>query len=265
MKKFLVVFVTLLLCGSIISCKEEKISGELSGLLGSESAAVTEGWSVTTKMTCKVHHFDYHVLPYDLVMHVGIDEVNAWMAECEKSSDADAECPFAPCNIKSFIEKFHISPETFVLKADLVHFATYDAARLYAQSAEEAEEYFSHVATLRDESIKAQHFGFLENYFIGEHTDVVMKLITIDESGERSPSPSMAEMVQAVGLSRSEFEKLIGDIDKKTLDVCGKLLRYDYDLGVIYNEDGSYKELPNFEGLTRAESIQKYDNLFCRR
>jgi len=276
MKKIIIITLALLLCVSFSACmgSSDRI-GESSSVAENadgtsvetvaETSTETENWSLAMKRACDVHHYDYHMFPYDLVMCVGMDEVNAWLAECEKNADADAVCIYAECNIKTFIEKFDISREVFELNGDLVHFAAYDTELLYTGSDEEIEQYFSQVSTLRDESIKAQSYAFLENWFVNKYTSVVMSMLELDEDGVRSPEPSVPELVQAAGLSRSELESVIADMDAKTLQVCGKALRYDYDLDVIFEADGSYKKLPEFEGLTRVETVQKYERLFCRR
>ena len=151
------------------------------------------------------------------------------------------------------------------MKADLAHFAVYDCEMLYTKSAEEIETYFCDVDRLRDESIKAQSYAILYNYFVSDYTSTVFGMAVPDSTGESTKNPSLPQVVIAVGMSREELEEVIAEADEKTLKMCGKALSYDYDLDMIYNADGSFKELPALDGLEEYEKVLKYGSLFCRR
>ena len=231
-----------------------------------ETNASTEMWSIGTEKKCNIHHMDYHIIPFELVMYAGEDAANEWAKECQRTSaEADSKCPYSTYNIKAFIEKFNIPREVFAAKADLAHYAVFDCEMLYTDTAENIEKYFTDRAALADESIKVQNFAFLERYFISEYTNTVMDMIIPDSTGSHGTSPSVPQIVQAVGMSRQQLEEVIAQMNDRTVEVCGKLMVYDYDLDLIYNEDVSFKELPVFEGLTEYESVQKYDSLFCQR
>ena len=274
MKKILAFLLILSACASLISCSAENGSSEAgeTTVSVSETAGETDEsgepaeWTAGYKMTCSVHHFDYHMLPYELILHAGLDEVNAWLQECKISSaNADSECPYSTCNVKSFIDHFNISRETFAVKGDLAYFAVYDCEMLYTESAEAIEAYFSDVETLQDESIKAQSYAFLFNRFVNDYTGTVFGMAVPDSTGENTKSPSLPQVVIAVEMPREKLEELIEETDAKTLEVCGKALRYDYDLDLIYNADGSFKELPELDGLEEYEKVMKYNSLFCKR
>lgn len=275
MKKIIAFFLALAAAASLAACNAPAGADPTEGSV-TESASATEGtadtnkpgedWTVSSRITCSVHHFDYHMLPYELIMHVGEDDVNAWMQECKVTSEnADPDCPYSTYNIKSFIDNFNIPRETFAVKADLAHFAAYDCELLYTASAEEIESYFSNLEKLRDENIKAQSYSFLFNRFLNDYTGTVFDLAVPDSTGKRETSPSVPQVIVAVGMSKDKLEAILKEIDAKTLEICGKALSYDYDLDMLYNADGSLKELPALEGLEDYEKVLKYNSLFCQR
>ncbi len=269
MKKLLILLLILaLIPTSLFSCKKDTETGDTTE---SESAAETEEgiWAVGKAVSCGAHHRDYHLIPYNLVVFVGSDKSNEWAEEVRKnevtelSDEAICGCP--DFNIKAYIDEFDVSKEDFIKYADVVYLATYDTDVLYGKTPAEVAEYYIYSEELIDMTIKSQHFQFIERHFQYEYSSEMYDLIVYDEEEGRGLSPSVPQAVQALGISKEGFESILAECTSKNEEVYGRSYNYDYDLSLIFNEDGSYATLPVYEGLSELETITKLNRVFCGR
>lgn len=241
------------------SCSSQSTPADTSDTQTLENTAVV-------RETCTVHHGDYHSIPVELAMYVGEDEVNEWITarDPEQTDDGDG-CPCTQRNIKAFIDEFDIPREVFAVKADLAHYPTYDCDMLYGESADSIEEYYRNRDALTHESVKTQHLAFLEHLIASDRADEVTSLIVTDSTGAHGSTPSVPQLASALNISREELEKYISEADAMTEEACGELLRFDYDLDMIYNADGTLRELPETDGLSEHDRLLELNRRFCQR
>ena len=271
MKKLLILLLALILCSSVlVSCgkdDEQKTDSDTD----TEAAAETEAevWAVGKELACEVHHKDYHYIPYNLVLFIGSDKSNEWAEEVranevtELTDEVKCGCP--DFNIKAYIEHFNVSREDFVKYGDMVYLATYDTDVLYGQTPEQIAEYYVYSDELINMTIKSQHFQFIERHLQYEYTSEMYDLIIYDEEAGRGLSPSIPQAIQALGITKEEFDAILAECTSENERVYGRSYNYDYDISLIFNEDGSYATLPVYEGLTELETVMKLNRVFCGR
>lgn len=270
MKKLLILLLILALVPmSLFSCKKNE--GDTTETETDTSAETEdEVWAVGKEVSCTAHHRDYHLIPYDLAVFVGPDKANAWAEEVRKNEitvedGEENKCGCPDFNIKAYIDEFKISKEDFIANADMVYLGTYDTDVLYGKTPEEVAEYYIYSEELIDMTIKSQHFLFIEKYFQYEYPSEMYDLIVYDEEVGRGLSPSVPQTVQALGISKEGFESILEDCTKENERVYGRSFNFDYDISLIFNEDGSYATLPTYEGLSALETIMKLNRVFCGR
>ena len=66
-------------------------------------------------------------------------------------------------------------------------------------------------------------------------------------------------------LSKEGFESILAECTEQNEKVYGRSYNFDYDLSLIFNEDGSYATLPEYEDLSELETIMKLNRVFCGR
>lgn len=264
MKKIFLLFILMLAALAAVSCGSAGDSIESTdtdtGADTEEVLAIYEG------VECSYHHRDYHVIPYPLIKKLGVDKCNAWAEKAregyEPTDDATA-CPCPEFNIKAFIDDMKISRADFVAYGDLVYWGTFDVDVLYGMSPAEVDEYYVYSDELLKETIRAQHYAFIEKHFTYEYSSELYDMIVYDEALSFGVYPSVPVLVQEFGIDREEFEAILDKCTEKNERVYGESLSFEYDLDMIWNEDGSYKELPKFDGLTAYETQAKLTRIFC--
>lgn len=253
-----------LLCFSACAGDNGNAETDTQTALESETDGVAN--PIFDTFECQKHHIDYHYLPYTLVFHIGLDKCNEWAEEVLKGkgdTTDEATCPCPEFNIKAFLEHFEISREDFVKHSDIVSVGTFEPDVLYSKSADELEVYFSDSDALLDKTVRSQHFMFIGQYFYYNRTSELFSMMIYDEEIGYGTYPAVAQMVQKMNVSRDEFESILEWCTDKNIEVYGKSLSYEYDLDLIYNEDGSFKELPTFEGLNERLTAAKLDRIFA--
>ncbi len=247
------------LCFASCGNNEEAVNTEII----ESSTADEKIWTSRNAFRCSVHHSDYHLLPYNLVLTVGLDKANGWAENQQKAcKNAEHECPYYSFNIKKFIDDMSITRETFVREVELYYYPAYDLDVLFGSEVA-AEKYFMNVDALRTESIKAQHVAFIEKALVDLDTGKAMDMIVSSDFTYSGVNASIPQLVQGLSVSREDFEEMISKIDGKTEEICGKLNSYEYNLDLIYNPDGSFKALPYDSGKTPFENVLYLNRLFC--
>lgn len=272
MKKLIILLLILaLIPTSLFSCKKTD-GGTAKTETDTSAETEAEVWAVGKEVSCTAHHRDYHLIPYNLVLAVGPEKSNEWAEKVRKNettvevgSEGEYKCGCPEFNIKAYIDEFDIAKEDFVKNADMVYLGTYDTNVLYDKTPEEVAEYYIYSEELIDLTIKSQHFLFIEKYFQYEYSSEMYDLIVYDEEAGRGLSPSVPQTVQALGISKEGFESILEDCTKENERVYGRSFNFDYDISLIFNEDGSYATLPTYEGLSALETIMKLNRVFCGR
>ena len=271
MKKLLILLLALILCSSVlVSCGKDDAQDTDSDT-DTETAAETEAevWAVGKELACEAHHKDYHYIPYNLVLFIGSDKSNEWAEEIrvdevtELTDEVKCGCP--DFNIKAYIDYFNVSKEDFVKYGDMVYLATYDTDVLYNKTPEEIADYYIYSEELIDMTIKSQHFQFIEKYFQYEYTNEIYDLIIYDEEAGRGLFPSVPQAVQSLGITKEEFDDILAACTSENERVYGRSYNYDYDISLIFNEDGTYATLPVYEGLSELDTVVKLNRVFCGR
>ncbi len=288
MKRIIALLILCSVLGCLVSCGNETSDGtDIVNTTDTNVETEADVWPIFETVDCTVHHRDYHIIPYRLAKEIGIDECNAWairiranevkVPETEAvyystpSTDTTATTedePFCGCpefNVRAFIDDFEVSREDFVSYGELIALGTYDTAILYERTPEEIEEYFLYREELIDLTIKSQHFAFIEKSFQYDYISELYDMIIYDNEVGIGIYPSIPQIVQALDISRETLEEIIDECTAKNIKIYGRSFNYEYDLSLIYNEDGSFAALPTFDGLTDSEVAMKLDRLFCGR
>lgn len=256
----------------LVSCKsgENANASQATGVNLATSAAESEeskdAWEIATSIECAKHHKDYHIIPYNLVKHVGVDKCNEWAAEALKSTVTSAETTVCGCpdfNLKKFIDDMEISRETFIVYGDLVYYGTHDVDLLFNGTPEENDEYFIYSEELIDATIKSYHFTFIEKHFKYEYSSEVYSMTVYDNETGTGLLSSVPTMVKKLGIDRGAFEKILADCTTNIISIYDRSCNYEYDLSVIYNEDGSFKEHPELDGMSDYLREMKLNRMFC--
>ena len=264
--------IILLLCLSLfVACAKKDVTANGANKAADTAvgtAAETEGgtWEIATLAECPYHHRDYHVIPYNLVKHVGVDECNEWAKEAKKTMGDGTDptvCTAPDFTLKKFIDHFNISREDFVTYGDLVYYGTYNTERIYTMSNDELSEYYVYSDALIDETIKSQHLQFIEKHFKYEYSSDVYKMTVYDNETGTGMLASIPTMVQELNIDRGTFEKILQECTDTNVNVYGRSFNFEYDLDTIYNEDGSFNTLPEFDGMSDYLREMKLNRMFC--
>lgn len=261
----------LLLAAALVSCSEDGASSatgtpQITAPSDSESAESNEALDIYKTIDCKYHHRDYHLIPYHLIKHVGVEKSNEWAKEARKSikeSAEEGECICPELNIKSYIDYFKISSDDFIAYGDMVYYATHDIDVLFGGTPEDADQYYVYSDALIDKTITSQHFEFIEKHFKYEYYSELSDMVIYDDETGVGIYPSIPTLVQSFKIDRSAFEVILSECTDRNVSVYGRSFNFNYDLDMIYNEDGSFKELPKFDGMSEYQCEMKLNRIFC--
>lgn len=208
-----------------------------------------------TSGMCKVHSDIYHSFPHTLMEYVGLDEAYNWIEKGEEASKGydDRGCPWKG-SIYEFIHEFNIPKDVFVKwynETDRYYSDDYDIDLLYNGTAEENDAYYRDYSE-RENTVMAKRGAFdqVKGYIFTTRMSELMKVLGENLS---SAKVSLAEMVYILDMPREELESIIA----QSKELVPYLLRYDYDLDLIYDQ----REY--VEGLIEEHSAFYVDLLFC--
>lgn len=196
---------------------------------------------------CPEHGFTYyHSIGGGLYTLVGQENINKWRKEHEIYG-IDGFCN-TYINIKNFVDDFGISREDFDEAVDLT-LMPYNIDLLYTKDAEYVHEYYKNKTFISIKEGRTQLYK-----------DLCDRLLQ-----DRDPSIPVSGGFYCIPQLVSHHS-----IDRKTLEdtiskVSGDSETFNYDLDMIYNEDGTIKELPVYdENDTVLEYRGKLNEEFCR-
>ncbi|MBQ4055103.1 MAG: hypothetical protein IJD17_05255 [Clostridia bacterium] len=204
---------------------------------------------------CTVHSVVYHGFPYDLIETIGEEKFDNWLENCKKKSEDynDNGCIYAS-NIYDFVHDLNIPKEAFVdfyNRSGYYYLRDYDIDLLYDGTAEENDAYYRDYLE-RENTIMAKRgaFDHVKGYIFTTRMSELIKVLGEDLS---SGKVSLAEMVYILDMPREELESIIA----QSKELVPYLLRYDYDLDLIYNQREYVEE------LIEEHSAFYIDLLFC--
>ena len=202
---------------------------------------------------CPIHTSGgYHFIDASLMMAFTTqEEMDEWDEKHHFGRYAPGECA-VEFTITNFIKDFNISKEDF-LKNYRLYQGSYNVDLLYSGTEEEISAYYA--------SDEAAKYGIrYENYF--ELCGVIHG--NLEEWLRDKPNymlKSVPFMVKELNMDRGTLESII---EKAAAELePGREYVYDYDLDVIYNEDGSIKEFPRFEGYNDLQNADAWADVFC--
>lgn len=205
---------------------------------------------------CNVHSEAYHGFPHELIEHTNEEEYREWFDTNEKMSENynDNGCIWT-ANIYDFVHELNIPKEVFVdfyNRSGYYYYRDYDIDLLYNGTAEENDAYYRDYSE-RENTVMAKRGAFdqVKGYIITTRFAELQQAL-----GEKMTSfgnVSLAEAVYVLEMSREELEAIIA----QSKELVPNVLRYDYDLDLIYNQ----REY--VEGLIEEHSAFYVDLLFC--
>jgi len=201
---------------------------------------------------CSIHYHTYHSIPGVLIDYVGQETVNGWAGNARKNKDEVTGC-YPEFTIKKFIDDFDIPREAWENSVSLSNYPGLNFDLLYSGTNEEISEHYKNVDAITLEEIKGKHYFQLKDYFLANYHDDVF-------GADVMFVKSIPEYVQKCDIKRDDLEKLAKEIVSNGFDPN---VKFEYNFGLIYNEDGSFKELPIFEGMSGIEVSVLLDDMFC--
>jgi len=201
---------------------------------------------------CSIHFHTYHIIPGVLIDYVGQDAVNNWAESAKKNRDEDTRC-WSDFTIKEFIDDFDIPREAWENSVSLSNYPGLDFDILYCGTTEEISDHFKNIEAITIEETKGKHYSQLKSYFFDNYHKEAF-------GDEVLFVKSIPEYVQSCDINREELEDLTKDIVSNGFD---HNVKFEYNFDLIYNADGSFKELPIFEGMSELEITIMLDDMFC--
>lgn len=244
---------------------------EYRGKLNEEFCRVYEDWGdpadypadeaedkrpVLGEGECTIHHWIYHSIPVEVQNYPkGFSEYTDLISSTAKSS---GDCRLSEYNnIRAFIDYFGLTKEYLLKYTSLANYIDLDF--LLSADPAEIEEHYRDLASREADTYKLKNYKELGSFIAGYY-----------RSSDGTPFKHYAVpyMVQDANISRTELEAIIAEVKKRreatNLYYCGFYNTFDYNLDFIYNEDGSFKELPEIVDTGYKNDMYREENFkFC--
>lgn len=224
---------------------------------------------------CEVHFYDgYHYVDTyylrDYLMAKGItdEDIDLWLEEAGKPDvSGTIDCPTAGCNIRAFVQEFAIPRNIFEEACRNMSSCWYNPDVIYSDDPNAADEFYRDLDARYEDSEKLINFHHLEGAVIQEFGKTEEDQLIVTFGPERV---SILGLVKRFDVPRSFFEEYWAKQDKEYQESIPPFMpgddpddqppepiyHYDYDLDVLYNEDGTPK---TYEDKTEYE----IDAMFC--
>lgn len=205
---------------------------------------------------CTIHHRAYHSIPLE-AQHLpdGFSEYQKLINSTQKDS---GDCRLSEYNnIRAFIDYFGLSKEYLLENSSLA--MSVDPDYLLSATSEEIEEYFTDLDAREADVYKLDNYRELCSFIYGYYNA---------PDGSPFEWVCVPYMVREAKISRDEFEAIIAEVKKRreatNLYYCGFYNSFDYNLDFIYNEDGSFKKLPEIKDTGYYNDMYREANFkFC--
>ena len=185
---------------------------------------------------CSVHAMSYHYFPVSLIKYIGEDDFNEWAREAEREPVTSGGCPYPEENLYECIKQFSI-PREELEKIYLTHSVyrscIWNMDLLYSDDMAELDAFYTELKA-NEEMIKEKRRSVIDlKTGIRERHKEEWEKALDDESFY-----SVRTIALTLGLTREELEHEMEYYNMRK----DKGLAYDYDLSVIYNDDGTFRE-----------------------
>ncbi len=205
---------------------------------------------------CTVHHRAYHSIPLE-TQHLP-DGFSEYQKIIESTKKDSGDCRLSEYNnIRAFIDYFGLSKEYLLENSSLAKFI--DPDYLLSASPAEIEEYFTDLDARETDMYKIYNYKELCSFIYGYYNA---------PDGSPFEWVCVPYMVREAKISRDELEAIIAEVKRRreatNLYYCGFYNSFDYNLDFIYNEDGSFKKLPEIKHTGYYNDMYREANFkFC--
>ena len=223
---------------------------------------------------CTVHFEGYHSLPYytfkEYLSETGVSEEDYLTWEKSISSpgnNTSSDCPYEDYTIRAFVERFDIPRDVFVETCRRFNEFDYNPDVIYSEDSAVTDDFYRDLESRVKEKKKMDDFEqlkpVLKEEFAETEEDQHVSLFGPNRLG-------VLGLVKRFDVPRSFFEEYWAKQDKEYQESIppfmpgddpddqppAPIVRYDYDLDVLYDEDGTPK---TYEDKTEYE----IDAMFC--
>ena len=200
---------------------------------------------------CQVHAFGYHNInpePFFGILGVSGEEFDEWAKSVfALSEDSSTDCPWCEeYNIRAMVKHFNIPREDFEEACRNMSVFIYNPEVIYSDDPSDADMFYRNKDAIIADSEKYEKFERLKTALVDSYgqTDSDKLIVTFGPN-----RISILSLVERFDVERSFFEDYFAVSTESDFN-------YEYDLDVIYDENGNIKE---YSGLSEYE----IDALFC--
>ena len=212
---------------------------------------------------CTVHHRDYHNAPYNGLKDEYPELYEEYSKLIESTGKDSGDCRLSEYyNVKSFIEFFGLSRDEAILRLG-TNFYVHDIDFILSADGEAVNEYFSDINARAIDYHKNTNYWYVNLMLRGYYRPA-------DESRTAFSFYTVPIMIHESRIPRDELEALLEEVKRlrepTNLYYFGYYNVYDYNLDLLYNEDGTMKDLPPFEGegrVARDKWLSDLEAKFC--
>lgn len=214
---------------------------------------------------CEVHYPTYHMIGSGIIEYIGKERFEEWYKSIAESGEIP-ELPEGcnrPINIKMIIDHFDIPMDDFAESCYFPSDSAYNLNLLYNGTLEEIDEYFRDLEQFRYIPDKMGHYDQAYDIIWFNYKD---KIAELDLDAEKNSifMFSIPEVVIMLDIERSELEKIFKDAEQKCIEYYGYCYTFDYDLDIIYGEDGNIAEKNYDDDPTNDISSNELNEMFYR-
>lgn len=220
---------------------------------------------------CEMHFAEYHSIPTAFIDYVGESNFQTWKTHLDEE-DSAAVSPNDYCtayNIKRFIDDFNLPKSIF---EDYFHIElpnnVHDSNLLYSDDTDAIEAYYRDVDSRYETVLKHDKLSAIKVYLIDNYHDTTLSEILIKKkAGEAltaveeeilyTQKVSLMRLIQVLDINKTEFTQAYDSVTE--LLPLYDIPDYDYQLDLVYNEDGSLKDFTIDDNL----SVVEQDALFA--
>lgn len=269
MKKYWLVLLCLcLLLGICTACKQEEQQTEPSSATENTEPSAAIGGA----QHCEVHDEQYHRFSKSLTDSVDQEEYQNWsQSVVEARQGIESDCPEYGMTIKAFIDYFQIPRETFEEFCNSRWACIHNIDLMYSDNMEAIEAYYRDVNKRNITSLKQEKLRKTKNSIINNHTTDEQlagkseeERAAIKKEVEFSEKVSMLRLIQLFQVEKAELDEAIEEA-YEWFYVPDNNYQYDYQFGLVYNEDGTLKDFTIDPDKTVVELDAQFagvDNFF---
>lgn len=257
---------TFISCNKYIESKEpltKDPSKQIESLLEIENNSAIGG-----NHMCQIHCEDYHMFTYSPMLgsYLTQEQLDEWTNTISMEPLNDESYCTPEYNIKACIDYFNIPKEDFEQLCENEWSSCHNIDLLYSDDLEAIDEYYSDINARNATMIKQTKLDNLKLYLIemcsGKTLSEIWstpeeELTDLEKEIFDTRKVSLMRVIQLLGADRSKFEQAMEKANEKFPPQIWS--DYDYQLDLVYNEDGSLKDFTIDDNL----SVVEQDALFA--